>query len=44
MLLMVEKVIRRGICHSVYPYTNNNNKWMKDYIKIKNRCILNIRM
>ena len=33
MLLMVEKGIRRGICHSIYRYTKANNKYMKDYDK-----------
>ena len=31
MLLMVEKGIRRGICHSIYRYAKANNKYMKDY-------------
>ena len=44
MLLMVEKSIRGGICHSIYRYTKANNKYMKDYDKIKNRHILNIRV
>ena len=35
MLLMVEKGIRRGICHSVYRYAKANNKCMKDYDKNK---------
>ena len=35
MLLMVEKGIRGGICHSVYRYTKANNKCMKDYDKSK---------
>ena len=26
MLLMVEKGIRRGICHSIYRYAKANNK------------------
>ena len=33
MLLMVEKVIRGGICHSIYRYAKANNKYMKDYGK-----------
>ena len=33
MLLMVEKGIRGGICHSIYRYTKANNKYMKDYDK-----------
>ena len=35
MLLMVEKGIRGGICHSIYQYTKANNKYMKDYNKNK---------
>ena len=35
MLLMVEKGIRAGICHSIYWYANANNKYMKDYDKNK---------
>ena len=31
MLLMVEKVIRGGICQSVFRYAKANNKYMKDY-------------
>ena len=31
MLLMVEKGIRGGICHSIYQYAKANNKHMKDY-------------
>ena len=30
IVLMVEKAIIRGICHSVYRYTKANNKYMKD--------------
>ena len=33
MLLMVEKVISGGICHSIYRYTKVNNRYMKDYAK-----------
>ena len=44
MLLMVEKDIRAGICHSIYQYTKAKNKYMKDLIKIKNRHIFSIRM
>ena len=36
MLLMVEKGIRRGICHSIYQYAKAYKKYMKNYIKIKN--------
>ena len=33
MLLMVEKIIRGGICHSVYRHTKANNKYMENYNK-----------
>ena len=33
MLLMVEKGIRRGICHAIHRYAKTNNKYMKDYDK-----------
>ena len=33
MLLMVEKGIRGGICHSIYQYAKANNKYMKDFDK-----------
>ena len=29
VLLMIEKVIRGGVCHSIYRYTKANNKYMK---------------
>ena len=32
---MVEKGIRGGISHSIYRYTNANNKYLKDYDKNK---------
>ena len=35
MLLMVEKGIRGGICHSIYRYSKANNKYMKNYDKNK---------
>ena len=35
MLLMVEKGIRRGICHSIYQYAKASNKYVKDYDKNK---------
>ena len=35
MSLMVEKGVRGGICHSIYRYTEANNKYMKDYDKNK---------
>ena len=33
ILLMVEKGVRGGICHSVYRYAKANNKYRKDYDK-----------
>ena len=33
MLLMVEKGIRGGICHSIHSYTKANNKYMKNHDK-----------
>ena len=33
MLLMVEKGIRGGICHTIYRYVKPNNKYLKDYDK-----------
>ena len=35
MLLMVEKCIRREICHSIYRYSKASNKYMKGYDKNK---------
>ena len=40
MLLMVEKGIRGGICHSIYRYANANNKYMKYYDKNKESSYL----
>ena len=40
MLLMVEKVISGGICHSIYRYTKANNRYMKDYAKNKESSCL----
>ena len=40
MLLMVEKGIRGGICHSIYQYAKANNKYMKDYEKNKDLSYL----
>ena len=39
---MVQKGVRGRICHSIYRYAKANNKYMKDYDKIKNRHIINI--
>ena len=35
MLLMAEKGIRGGICHSIYRYVKANNKYMINYDKNK---------
>ena len=35
MLLMVEKDIRGGTCHSIYRFAKANNKYMKGYDKNK---------
>ena len=35
VLLMVEKGIRGGICHSIYQYAKADNKYMKNYDKNK---------
>ena len=40
MLLMIEKGIRRRICHSIYRYAKDNNKYMKDYDKYKESSCL----
>ena len=39
MLLMVEKSIIGGICHSIYQYAKANNKYMKDYDRNKRLVI-----
>ena len=44
MLLMVKKGIRGAICHAIHRYAKANNKYMKDYDKIKNHPILSIGM
>ena len=33
MLLMAEKGIRGGICHTIHIYAKANNKYMKNYDK-----------
>ena len=35
MLLMVKKGIRGGICHVIHIHAKVNNKYIKDYDKIK---------
>ena len=40
MLLMVEKGVREGICHSIYQYVKANNKCMKIYDKNKESSYL----
>ena len=37
MLLMVEKRIRGGICHSRSRHAKANNKYMKNYDKIRTK-------
>ena len=33
MLLMVEREIRRGICHTINRHAKSNNRYMKNYDK-----------
>ena len=41
MLLIVEKGIEGGLCHSIYRYAKvNNNKYMKDFDKNKDSSYL----
>ena len=40
MLLMVERGIRGGICHTIYRYAKANNKYMKNYNKDKEESFL----
>ena len=40
MLLMVEKGIRGGICHTIHHYLKANNKCMKHYDKNKESSYL----
>ena len=42
MLLVVKKGISGGTYHPNYPYVKDDNKYMKDYGKIKNRHKFNI--
>ena len=44
MLLMVEKEIIGGICHSIHRYAKANNKCMKKYDKDMEYYISNIQM
>ena len=44
MLLMVEKGIRGGLCHSINKYAKANNKCIKYYDKINNLQIFNIEL
>ena len=37
---MVEKLIRRGICHEIHRYAKANNKYMKNYDKKKESLYL----
>ena len=40
MLLMVQKGIRGGICHSIYQYMKAINKYMNDYDENKDSSYL----
>ena len=40
MLLMVEKGVRRGMCHAIFRYAKANNAYMKDYNKDKAESFL----
>ena len=44
MLLMLEKGIRGGICHSIYECVKCNNKYMKEYGENKESSYFNIGM
>ena len=41
MLLMIEKLIRGGICNTIHRCAKANDKYMKDYDKNKESYILN---
>ena len=38
---MAEKGIRGGLCHATHRYAKANNKYIKDYDKIKESSYLN---
>ena len=40
MLLMIEKGIRGGICHTIHRYTEANNNYMENYDKNKESSYL----
>ena len=40
MLLMIEKDIRGGTCHSIYRYSKAKNKYMKNHDKNKKSSYL----
>ena len=40
ILLMVEKRIRGGICHTILRYAKENNRYMKDYNKDEEESLL----
>ena len=40
MLLIIERGIREGICHSIYGCSKGNIKYMKDYDKNKESSYL----
>ena len=42
ILLMVEKDIKGGICHSIYRYAKADNNTRQIMVKIKNHHIFNI--
>ena len=42
MLLMAEKGIRRGICHTIHLYAEADKKYMKDYDNNKELLYLKI--
>ena len=35
MLIMIGKTIKEGMCHAIHRYVKANNKYTKDYYKIK---------